>query len=94
MDKERIRVEEIKMIKLKKILEAKDYRDVSNKFKSVLDNLPDKAFTTKNIEKIIKKLREKRPDSAMAYAKDAGVPIAVATEQEESEDDLDQSGDD
>lgn len=59
------------MIKLKKILEAKDYRDVSNKFKSVLDNLPDKAFTTKNIEKIIKKLREKRPDSAMAYAKDA-----------------------
>ena len=52
------------------LLENK-YRDVSNKFKDALDRLPDRAFTSKNIEKLIKKMREKRPDAAMAYAKDA-----------------------
>jgi len=52
------------------LLESK-FRDVSNKFKDALDRLPDRAFTTKNIEKLIKKLKERRPDSAMAYAKSA-----------------------
>ena len=36
------------------LLENK-YRDVSNKFKDALDRLPDRAFTSKNIEKLIKK---------------------------------------
>ena len=55
---------------MKKMNEAK-FRDVSNKFKNALDDLPQKKFTTKNIQALIKKMREKRPDSAMAYAKDA-----------------------
>lgn len=53
------------------VTEGGDYKDVSNKFKKTLDNLPDKAFTTKNIEKLIKATKEKRPDAAMAYAKSA-----------------------
>ena len=39
------------------LLESK-FRDVSNKFKDALDRLPDRAFTTKNIEKLIKKLKD------------------------------------
>jgi len=48
-----------------------DFPDVSNKFKKALDSLPDEEFTTKNIEKLIQKTKEKRPDAAMAYAKAA-----------------------
>ena len=53
------------------INEAGQYKDVSDKFKDALDNLPDKKFTMKNISDLIKKTKQKRPDSAMAYAKDA-----------------------
>ena len=48
-----------------------DFSDVSDKFKEALDNLPDSKFNTKDIEALIKKYREKRPDAAMAYAKKA-----------------------
>lgn len=51
--------------------EANQYKDVSNKFKDALDNLPEKKFTMDNIKTLIKKTKQKRPDSAMAYAKDA-----------------------
>ena len=54
-----------------KLAEANQYRDVSDKFKDALDNLPDKKFTMKNIKDLIKKTKQKRPDAAMAYAKDA-----------------------
>ena len=67
---ERVIQQEAGKIELSKLNENK-YRDVSDKFKDALDRLPDKAFTTKNIEKLIKKMREKRPDAAMAYTKDA-----------------------
>jgi hypothetical protein len=53
------------------IKEAGDYKDVSNRFKDALDDLPDSKFSKKNIEILAKKLKEKRPDAAMAYAKDA-----------------------
>ena len=53
------------------IKEAGDYRDVSDKFKDALDDLPDAKFSKKNIEALIKKFREKRPDAAMAYAREA-----------------------
>ena len=66
----RVIEQEAGKIELAKLNENK-YRDVSDKFKDALDRLPDKAFTTKNIEKLIKKMREKRPDAAMAYTKDA-----------------------
>ena len=68
------------MIKLKDIIkewqnkhltEAGDYKDVSNKFKNALDVMPEKYFNRKRIEALIKKLKEKRPDAAMAYAMDA-----------------------
>ena len=48
-----------------------DFKDVSDKFKKALDSLSDKKFTVKNIEELIKKHNEKRPDAAMAYAKKA-----------------------
>ena len=54
-----------------KFNEANQYRDVSDKFKDALDNLPEKKFTMDNIKTLIKKTNQKRPDSAMAYAKDA-----------------------
>ena len=47
------------------------YKDVSDKFKDALDKLPQKLFTSKNVAKLAKKMKEKRPDAAMAYAKDA-----------------------
>ena len=53
----------------KKMSEANRYKDVSDRFKDILDKLPQKLFTSKNIAKLAKK--EKRPDAAMAYAKDA-----------------------
>jgi len=67
---DRVLQQESGLNELSKLNENK-YRDVSDKFKDALDRLPDKAFTTKNIEKLIKKMREKRPDAAMAYTKDA-----------------------
>ena len=54
-----------------KLNEAGDYKDVSNKFKNALDVMPEKYFNRKGIEALIKKLKEKRPDAAMAYAMDA-----------------------
>ena len=51
--------------------ESKMYKDVSDKFKDALDRLPQKLFTSKNVAKLAKKMKEKRPDAAMAYAKDA-----------------------
>lgn len=48
-----------------------DFKDVSVKFKDALDNLPEKEFTRAAVEDLIKKLKEKRPDSAMAYAEKA-----------------------
>jgi hypothetical protein len=57
----------IKQAKKESVNEA-DYKDVSDKFKYALDNLPDKEFTTKNIQKLIKATKEKRPDAAWAYA--------------------------
>jgi uncharacterized protein YqeY len=48
-----------------------DFKDVSVKFKDALDNLPEKEFTRATVEDLIKKLKEKRPDSAMAYAEKA-----------------------
>jgi len=54
-----------------KLTEANQYKDVSNKFKNALDVMPEKYFNRKGIEALIKKLKEKRPDSAMAYAMDA-----------------------
>ena len=67
---DRVLQQESGLNELSKLNENK-YRDVSDKFKNALDRLPDKAFTTKNIEKLIKKMKEKRPDAAMAYTKDA-----------------------
>jgi hypothetical protein len=57
--------------KRESVTEANQFRDVSDKFKDALDNLPDKKFTMNNIKDLIKKTKQKRPDSAMAYAKDA-----------------------
>ena len=57
--------------KRESVTEANQFRDVSDKFKDALDNLPDKKFTMSNIKDLIKKTKQKRPDSAMAYAKDA-----------------------
>ena len=57
--------------KRESVTEANQFRDVSDKFKDALDNLPDKKFTMNNIKALIKKTKQKRPDSAMAYAKDA-----------------------
>tara|TARA_A100001201_G_scaffold143712_1_gene146885 strand:- start:2059 stop:2808 length:750 start_codon:yes stop_codon:yes gene_type:complete len=54
-----------------KLTEAGMYKDVSDKFKDALDKLPQKLFTSKNVAKLAKKMKEKRPDAAMAYAKDA-----------------------
>ena len=51
--------------------EANQYKDVSNKFKNALDVMPEKYFNRKGIIALIKKLKEKRPDAAMAYAMDA-----------------------
>ena len=55
----------------KNLVKEADYKDVSNKFKNALDKMPDSKFSKKNIEALAKKLKEKRPDAAMAYAKDA-----------------------
>lgn len=55
----------------KKLVKEADYKDVSNKFKKTLDKMPDDWFSKSNIEKLAKLTREKRPDAAMAYAKDA-----------------------
>ena len=54
-----------------KLTEAGMYKDVSDKFKDALDKLPQKLFTSKNVAKLAKKMKEKKPDAAMAYAKDA-----------------------
>ena len=61
----------LKEFKKLTIKEAGDYKDVSDKFKDALDDLPDAKFSKKNIEALIKKFREKRPDAAMAYAREA-----------------------
>ena len=53
------------------VTEANQYKDVSNKFKNALDVMPEKYFNRKGIIALIKKLKEKRPDAAMAYAMDA-----------------------
>ena len=54
-----------------KIEEAGNYKDVSNKFKNALDVMPEKYFNRKGVIALIKKLKEKKPDAAMAYAMDA-----------------------
>ena len=51
--------------------EANQYKDVSNKFKHALDVLPEKYFHRKGIIALIKKLKEKDPEAAMAYTMDA-----------------------
>lgn len=56
---------------IKEAVISEDFKDVSDKFKNALDELPDSKFNTKDIEALIKKHKEKRPDSAMAYAKKA-----------------------
>jgi len=54
-----------------KVNEANQYKEVSAKFKAALDKLSEKNFTPKNVEKLAKAMKEKRPDAAMAYAKEA-----------------------
>ena len=61
----------MKKANLRNTIKEADYKDVSNKFKSTLDKMPDDWFSKSNIEKLAKLTREKRPDAAMAYAKDA-----------------------
>lgn len=51
--------------------EANQYKDVSNKFKNALDVLPEKYFNRKGVLALIKKLKEKNPEAAMAYTMDA-----------------------
>jgi len=53
------------------VTEANQYKDVSNKFKHALDVLPEKYFHRKGIIALIKKLKEKDPEAAMAYTMDA-----------------------
>ena len=67
--------------------EANQYKDVSNKFKNALDVMPEKYFNRKGIIALIKKLKEKRPDAAMAYAMDAfgwmpGMKESIATDHD------------
>ena len=54
-----------------KLTEANQYKDVSNKFKNALDVLPEKYFNRKGVLALIKKLKEKNPEAAMAYTMDA-----------------------
>ena len=49
--------------------EGNDFNMVSAKFKDALDDASE--ISTKSVKKLIKKFREKRPDAAMAYAKQA-----------------------
>jgi len=59
-------------MKLKNILnEAGNFNDVSKKFKNALDVLPEKYFNRKGVLSLIKKLKEKNPEAAMAYTMDA-----------------------
>lgn len=53
------------------INEANKYPTVSNKFKNALDILPEKYFNRKGVLALIKKLKEKDPEAAMAYTMDA-----------------------
>ena len=53
------------------IIEANRYPTVSNKFKNALDRLPEKYFNRKGVKALIKKLKEKDPEAAMAYTMDA-----------------------
>jgi hypothetical protein len=69
------------------VAEANQYKDVSNKFKNALDVMPEKYFNRKGIIALIKKLKEKRPDAAMAYAMDAfgwmpGMKESIATDHD------------
>ena len=57
--------------KVKEVNEAKKYPTVSNKFKNALDRLPEKHFHRKGVKALIKKLKEKDPEAAMAYTMDA-----------------------
>jgi len=53
--------------KANKLNEANKYPTVSNKFKNALDRLPEKHFHRKGVKALIKKLKEKDPEAAMAY---------------------------
>ncbi len=53
--------------KANKLNEANNYPTVSNKFKNALDRLPEKHFHRKGVKALIKKLKEKDPEAAMAY---------------------------
>jgi uncharacterized protein (TIGR02246 family) len=52
-----------------KIYEGNDFNMVSAKFKDALDDAS--IISTASVKKLIKKYKEKRPDAAMAYAKQA-----------------------
>ena len=54
-----------------KLNESKQYKDVSNKFKNALDVMPEKYFNKKGVIALIKKLKEKNPEAAMAYTMEA-----------------------
>jgi hypothetical protein len=54
-----------------KLTEANQYKDVSNRFKNALDVMPEKYFNKKGVLALIKKLKEKNPEAAMAYTMDA-----------------------
>jgi hypothetical protein len=49
--------------------EGSEFKMVSAKFKDALDDASE--ISVESVEKLIKKFREKRPDAAMAYAKQA-----------------------
>ena len=53
------------------VTEANQYKDVSNRFKNALDVMPEKYFNKKGVLALIKKLKEKNPEAAMAYTMDA-----------------------
>ena len=53
------------------LTEANQYKTVSNKFKHALDVLPEKYFNRKGVLALIKKLKEKDPEAALAYTMDA-----------------------
>ena len=63
-------------MKLKNIVQEitqieENFKDVSNKFKNALDVMPEKYFNKKGVLALIKKLKEKNPEAAMAYTMDA-----------------------
>jgi len=82
---------------LKTVTEANEYKDVSNKFKNALDSLPEKYFNRKGVLSLIKKLKEKNPEAAMAYTMDAfgwmkGMKESMDAVGKE-DDDIDNDGD-